>query len=97
MPCKCSEPWRQRAHYLEDAGEREAAVLAYRQALLEEGPDPELCFNLANVLFALGHREQAVERYRQAVELDADYPEAWNNLGSVLEELNQRIRPAKAR
>jgi tetratricopeptide (TPR) repeat protein len=87
--CLRSDPWRQRAHYLEDAGELEAAELAYRQALLEEGPDAELCFNLGNVLFALGRKEQAVERCRQAVELDPHYPEAWNNLGGVLEELNQ--------
>lgn len=88
-PCIHSEPWRQRAHYLENAGELAAAELAYRRALLEEGPDAELCFNLGNVLYALGHKEQAVERYRQAVELDTNYPEAWNNLGSALEELNQ--------
>jgi tetratricopeptide (TPR) repeat protein len=87
-PCIRSEPWRQRAHYLEDAGELEAAELAYRQALLEDGPDPGLCFNLGNVLFGLGRKEQAVERYRQAVEVDNNYPEAWNNLGSALEELN---------
>jgi Tfp pilus assembly protein PilF len=73
MPCKRSELWRQRAHYLEDAGELEAAELAYRQALLEEGPDPEVCFNLGNVLHALGRKEQAAERYRQVVELDTDY------------------------
>jgi tetratricopeptide (TPR) repeat protein len=87
-PCVRSEPWRQRAHYLEDAGELEAAELAYRQALLEDGPDPELCFNLGNVLFAQGCTEQAVERYHQTVELDTNYPEAWNNLGSALEKLN---------
>jgi tetratricopeptide (TPR) repeat protein len=88
--CVRSEPWRQRAHYLEDAGELEAAELAYRQALLEDGPDADLCFNLGNVLYARGHKDQAVERFRQAVELDPDYPEAWNNLGIALEGLNQK-------
>jgi tetratricopeptide (TPR) repeat protein len=77
-------------------GVGEAAELAYRQALLEDGPDPESCFNLGNVLFALGRHEQAVERYRQAVELDRDYPEAWNNLGSALEELSQMLVAIKA-
>lgn len=80
-----AEPWRQRAH----AGELEGAELAYRHALLEEGPDPELCFNLGNVLLAMGRHEQAIERFRQAVEMDTDYPEAWKNLGSAMEELNQ--------
>ncbi len=84
-----SEPWRQRALYLENAGELQAAELAYRRALLEDGPDPEICFDLGNVLHALGHKEQAVERYRQAVEMDPSYAEAWNNLGSALEEMKQ--------
>jgi tetratricopeptide (TPR) repeat protein len=96
MPCKRAEPWRQRGHYLEDAGQLEAAELAYRQALLEQGPDAELCFNLGNVLFALGRKEQAVERFRQAVELDPDYPEAWNNLGNILAELNQAAEAVEA-
>ena len=88
-PCARAEPWRQRGHYLEDAGELEAAATAYRQALLEDGPDAELCFNLGNILDRLGRKEQAVERFRQAVELDIHYAEPWNNLGTVLGELSQ--------
>jgi tetratricopeptide (TPR) repeat protein len=84
-----AQPWRQRGHDLEDAGELEAAALAYRQALLTDGPAAEVCFNLGNVLYRLDRKEQAIERFRQAVELDIEFAEAWNNLGNVLAELEQ--------
>jgi len=88
-PCQFAPPWRQRAHDLEDAGDLEAAAQAYRHALLSDGPDAEVCFNLGNVLYQLGRKGQAAKRFRQAVELDIGFAEAWNNLGNVLAELEQ--------
>jgi tetratricopeptide (TPR) repeat protein len=81
--------WFQIGRAMEKAGEFEEAARAYREALVERGPDATTCFNLANVLYALGHREQAVERYRQVVELEPNFWEAWNNAGNVLGELGQ--------
>jgi tetratricopeptide (TPR) repeat protein len=91
-----AEPWRQRGHYFENSGDLESAALAYRQALLDEGPDADTCFNLGNVLYRLGHKEQAIERFRQAVELDGGFAEAWNNLGNVLAEMDQLAEAVQA-
>jgi tetratricopeptide (TPR) repeat protein len=68
----------------EDYAEAEEA---YRKALCIGGPDAEISFNLANVLYAMGKKVRAVERYWQVVELDPSNADAWNNLGNVLEEL----------
>jgi tetratricopeptide (TPR) repeat protein len=79
----------------EDCGRFDEAVEAYRQALLLGGPNPTICFNLANALNAMGQKEQAVERYYQAVELNRTDVDAWNNLGVVLSDLG-RTREAIA-
>lgn len=80
----------ERAVSLEHAGDLAEAARAYRECLLESGPEVAACFNLANVLAELGHAEAAAERYRQVVELDPQYAAAWNNLGLALAELNDR-------
>ena len=73
----------------EDADQFLDARQAYLEALRLGGPEPELCFNLANVLYALEQKDQALERFRQCIELDPQYVEAWNNLGNVLTEQGQ--------
>jgi tetratricopeptide (TPR) repeat protein len=80
----------------EDAGCLEEAAQAYREALLQGGPDADICFNLANVLCALGQKEQAVERFRQVVEMDNGFVQAWNNLGNVLADLEQKEEAVRA-
>jgi tetratricopeptide (TPR) repeat protein len=82
--------WFDRALAHEDAGRFDAAADCYRQALLLDGPEPELCFNLGNVLYALGRKAPAAERFRQAIELERDYIEAWNNLANTLGDLGER-------
>jgi tetratricopeptide (TPR) repeat protein len=84
-----AEEWFQRACRHEETGQNEEAIHAYRQALLEGGPNPSISFNLANVLANLGRPDQAIERYCQCVEADGDFAEAWNNLGVVLTKLNR--------
>jgi tetratricopeptide (TPR) repeat protein len=71
----------------EDAGHYQEAAASYRQWLAAYGPDPEVSFNLGNVLTELGQSAAAIERYRQSVELDPDYLEAWHNLARVLAEV----------
>jgi Tfp pilus assembly protein PilF len=68
----------------EQAGQFEAAADAYRRLLEWEGPDADICFNLANTLASLGETAAAIERYRQSVELDPGFVEAWHNLGNLL-------------
>jgi tetratricopeptide (TPR) repeat protein len=84
-----ADNWFDRGCRFEENEQFAEAASAYRQALLAGGPTPELCFNLANVLYQLGKKPEASERYRQAVELEPSFVEAWNNLGTVLAELKQ--------
>ncbi len=50
---------------------------------------PEVCFQLAELLYRLGDVSAARERYYMAIELDEDYVEARANLGCVLAETGQ--------
>lgn len=81
--------WFARGIACEDEGELEQALDAYHRAQLAAGAQPEICFNLGNVLHALGQTGAAAQRYQMAVELDPEYVEAWNNLGNALGELRR--------
>ncbi len=70
----------------EEQREFTQAVDAYDRLLDRQGPDPVVCFNLANALYAAGEVEASVQRYRQVVEMDPQYVEAWTNLGNVYAE-----------
>jgi tetratricopeptide (TPR) repeat protein len=81
---------------LEEAGDLVGAAELYRAALAAGGPQPELCFQLAEVLYRSGDLAGARERYFMALELDEDYVEARANLGCVLLELGDRELAAAA-
>lgn len=85
-----AEGWFHQGIQLEEDGLLTEAAEAYRQALIIGGPDCDIAFNLANVLYALGRKEEACERYRQVTELTPSYAEAWNNLGVVESELGRQ-------
>jgi tetratricopeptide (TPR) repeat protein len=72
---------------LEQEGRLEDAAQKYRRLLLEEGPDSDVCFNLANVLAALGETQAAIERLHEAVTIDRHNVNAWNNLGNLMAEV----------
>jgi tetratricopeptide (TPR) repeat protein len=74
---------------LEEQGELRAAAEMYRAALAAGGPNAELCFLLAELLYQMHDLPAARERYYMAVELDDDYVEARANLGCVLAELGE--------
>lgn len=74
---------------LDEAGDLRAAAEMYRAALAAGGPQPELCFHLAELLYRSGDLAAARERYFMAIELDEDYVEARANLGCVLLDLNE--------
>ncbi len=78
--------YRERAWELEDQNELAAAVQWYRAALAAEGPQADLCFQLAEVLYRMDDVGAARERYFMAVELAPDFVEARANLGCVLAE-----------
>jgi tetratricopeptide (TPR) repeat protein len=74
---------------LEDEGQLEPAVETYRAAMAATGPVPELCFQVAELLYRLGDLGGARERYFMTIELNEDYVEARANLGCVLAETGQ--------
>ncbi len=83
------ESLRQAAAQQEDEGQLAAAAELYRAALAAGGPDAEICFQLAELLYRTGDLTAARERYYMAVELNEDYVEARANLGCVLAETGQ--------
>ena len=74
---------------LEDAGHLEEALEMYRSCLAASGPHPEVCFQLAELLYRMGDVGAARERYYMAVELDENFVEARANLGCVLAETGE--------
>jgi tetratricopeptide (TPR) repeat protein len=74
---------------LEEQGVIEGAIEVYRAALLAYGPNAEINFLLAELLYRRGDVTAARERYYSAVELDEDYVEARANLGCVLAETGE--------
>lgn len=92
-PGSATVPWTAAKHEddlfeaafrLEEEGQLSEAASYYRQILLEQGPDADVCFNLANVLSRMGQSQAAIERLHQAVTLDGQHVDAWNNLGNLL-------------
>jgi tetratricopeptide (TPR) repeat protein len=74
---------------LEEDGQLAAAAETYRAAMAAAGPAPEICFQVAELLYRQGDLGGARERYYMAIELDEDYVEARANLGCVLAETGQ--------
>lgn len=93
MPARSVESWFEEAIELEDVGQIDSAVLAYRAAIQLDPSDPVLHFNLGNMLYAAGDIEGSCGHFTQATQLDPAYAEAWNNLGNVLAE-QQRLHEA---
>lgn len=71
----------------EERGELASAVEVYRTIALMHGPNADVSFRLAELLYRLDETSGALERYYVAVEIDEDFVEARANLGCVLEEL----------
>ncbi len=80
----------QAAADLEGEGHLLAAADMYRAALAAGGPNAEICFLLAELLYQLHDLQASRERYYMAIELDENYVEARANLGCVLAELGER-------
>ncbi len=70
----------------ENAMHLEEAAELYRTALAVGGPDAQVNFQLAEVLYRLADLSGARERYFMAIELDEEFVEARANLGCVLVE-----------
>lgn len=73
----------------EDADEFESAIDWYRAALAAYGPNSDVCFQIAELLYRQGDLTGARERYFIALELNPAQVEARANLGCVLAECGQ--------
>ena len=103
-----TEEWFYEGCRLSDCLEAEAAVEAFRMAMmslghairagnLTEDPHPaEISFHLADALYHCGKTEAAIERYHSAVEHDPHYLEAWIQLGCLLSEQGDPTRAIDA-
>ena len=80
------EQMTQQALELEDQGQLQEAIEWYRTILAKFGPQAEVHFQLAELLYREGEVQAARERYYAAIEMDDDYVEARANLGCVLSE-----------
>jgi tetratricopeptide (TPR) repeat protein len=80
----------------EDQGELEEALAMYRAVLAARGSCPQVCFQIAELLYRLGDVSAARERYFMAIELDEDFVEARANLGCVFAEMGDLTLAAAA-
>lgn len=69
--------------------EYERAEKLYLEILLHDGPTPERCYSLGNVLYQLNRKPEAIQRFRQTIELEPDFLEAWTNLGLALSDVGR--------
>jgi tetratricopeptide (TPR) repeat protein len=73
----------------EDIEDLAGAIDWCRAALAAYGPDADVCFQLAELLYREGDLSGARERYFNALELNPELVEARANLGCVLAECGQ--------
>jgi tetratricopeptide (TPR) repeat protein len=95
-PAATPEELLSAAAVFEEHGDLASATTACRAALMAGGPNPEICFMLAELLYRQGDLPAARERYYVAVELDEDFVEARANLGCVLAQMGQMELAAAA-
>ena len=81
-----ADEWFREGCRLAEENEIDAAIEAFRLALIDEPLNPAHHFHLADVLYRDGRPEAAIERYHMAVELDHDFLEAWTQLGCLFAE-----------
>ena len=74
---------------LEARGNLAGAADLYRAALAAGGTNPQINFQLAEILYRLGDLSAARERCFSAIELDENFVESRANLGCVLAELGR--------
>ncbi|MDX1926915.1 MAG: tetratricopeptide repeat protein [Pirellulaceae bacterium] len=83
------EDMLEQAMLAEDQDELDTAVDWYRSALAGFGPNADVNFQLAELLYRQGDPTAARERYYMALELNSGLVEARANLGCVLAECGQ--------
>lgn len=85
-----ADDWIREAGRRAEAGDVPAAITALRESLKDLPGDPEVNFQLADLLYRSGEPHAARERFYMTVEFDPFFVEAWTQLGCVLAELDQQ-------
>ena len=73
----------------QSAGDLDAAIGHYRQALQIEPDDPGVYFNLGLIYERRGDTDAAIQHYARAVALVPNMAKAHNNLGAALKAMNR--------
>jgi tetratricopeptide (TPR) repeat protein len=73
----------QRGVLYERAGDKEAAIKDYSQAIALDPTNALAYFNRGNVYDQQGEHDRAIADYTQAIKLDATDPDVFNNRGQV--------------
>ncbi|MCG8511703.1 MAG: tetratricopeptide repeat protein, partial [Rhodospirillales bacterium] len=74
------------ARQAEEAGDREAAIKAYRAGYTADPDDEEICFRLAYQLDLVGEEDEALTLYEQCVTCDHPHLNALLNLAILYED-----------
>ena len=93
-PAWTAADWFREGCRLAEENEVDAAIEAFRLALIDDPLNPAHHFHLGDVLYRQGHPDAAIERFYMTVELDHNFLEAWTQLGCLLDETGQ-IRAAQ--
>ncbi|KAJ8611943.1 hypothetical protein CTAYLR_004376 [Chrysophaeum taylorii] len=75
-----------RGNALEEEGNVDAAIRAYRAAIAFEDSFSDAHYNLGIALKNKGELDDAIREYKRTIELKSDHADAYNNLGVALEE-----------
>ncbi|MEM9588978.1 MAG: MerR family transcriptional regulator [Planctomycetota bacterium] len=79
----------QAAFDADDDDDLETAIDCYHAILARDGPRPDICFELGELLYRTNETIAARERFYAAIELDPEFVEARASLGMVLSETGQ--------
>jgi tetratricopeptide (TPR) repeat protein len=91
-----AEPYFELAEAESAAGNKQAAIGAYRQAIERDPAAPQPLNNLANVLADLGKLDEAIDSYRKAITLDPLASKTYTNIGLALIEKGDSQAAEKA-
>jgi protein O-GlcNAc transferase len=81
--------WELLSVVLDHRGERDGSIDAARRAAALSPEDPQIRYNLGNLLRLSGRLADAQSAYRAALALRPHHADAWMNLGVTLKELGR--------
>ena len=80
------KPWKRYAKAVEEAGDAEGALAAWRQVLLADALDPHAHDELGKILLSLGRHAEAGAHLRAAAEGESGNLRRWKRLATVFQD-----------